>query len=78
MIVRQCSSCGGFCKKSGCERRDNIEPASTEPAWHDAPTAPRLWVNSISGRVNVVIEETLHAWENTGARWFGPIPEDMK
>ena len=22
---RQCSSCGGFCKKSGCER-ENVEP----------------------------------------------------
>jgi len=22
--VNQCSSCGGFCKKSGCERRDTI------------------------------------------------------
>ena len=22
---RQCSSCGGFCKKSGCER-ENIKP----------------------------------------------------
>lgn len=26
MRVNQCSSCGGFCKKSGCERRDNIVP----------------------------------------------------
>lgn len=24
--MTQCSSCGGFCKKSGCERRDNIIP----------------------------------------------------
>ena len=24
--VHQCSSCGGFCKKSGCERQDNIDP----------------------------------------------------
>ena len=23
--VRQCSSCGGFCKKSGCER-ENVKP----------------------------------------------------
>lgn len=23
--IRQCSSCGGFCKKSGCERA-NVEP----------------------------------------------------
>ncbi len=26
MQVNQCPSCGGFCKKSGCERRDNIVP----------------------------------------------------
>lgn len=26
MRVNQCPSCGGFCKKSGCERRDSIEP----------------------------------------------------
>ena len=25
MTVRQCSSCGGFCKKSGCER-ENVQP----------------------------------------------------
>jgi len=50
----------------------------TAPAWHDAPNAPGLWMNSISGRVNVVIEATLHAWQDTGARWFGPLPEDTK
>ena len=25
MVDRQCSSCGGFCKKSGCER-ENVKP----------------------------------------------------
>ena len=25
---RQCSSCGGFCKKSGCER-ENVQPQRT-------------------------------------------------
>lgn len=24
-MYRQCSSCGGFCKKSGCER-ENVKP----------------------------------------------------
>lgn len=24
-MTRQCSSCGGFCKKSGCER-ENVKP----------------------------------------------------
>lgn len=27
MTDHQCPSCGGFCKKSGCERRDNIVPS---------------------------------------------------
>lgn len=26
MTDRQCPSCGGFCKKSGCERRDTVIP----------------------------------------------------
>jgi hypothetical protein len=26
---RQCSSCGGFCRKSGCER-ENVVPAKRE------------------------------------------------
>ena len=24
-MINQCSSCGGFCKKSGCER-ENVKP----------------------------------------------------
>ena len=33
---RQCSSCGGFCKKSGCER-ENVKPEPEPVAWrfHD-------------------------------------------
>jgi len=27
--IRQCSSCGGFCKKSGCER-ENVPPETTQ------------------------------------------------
>ena len=27
MIDRQCPSCGGFCKKSGCERENVKSPA---------------------------------------------------
>ena len=27
MTVRQCSSCGGFCKRSGCER-ENVKRAA--------------------------------------------------
>ena len=29
--IRQCPSCGGFCKKSGCER-ENITPPAAQPA----------------------------------------------
>ena len=29
---RQCSSCGGFCKKSGCER-ENVRPEQEPVAW---------------------------------------------
>ena len=36
---RQCSSCGGFCKKSGCER-ENVKPKQwvwlTDDDIHDA------------------------------------------
>ena len=32
---RQCPSCGGFCKKSGCER-ENVKPEPEPVAWwHD-------------------------------------------
>lgn len=50
--------------------------APEQPAWQDAPTCAGVWVNSISGRVNVVIEETLSAWQHSGARYYGPIPPD--
>lgn len=50
------------------------ESLTPQPAWHDAPTQPGLWLNAISGRVNVVIAETLDAWQDSAARWYGPIP----
>ena len=31
---KQCSSCGGFCKKSGCER-ENVQPEQKPVAWAD-------------------------------------------
>ena len=30
-MINQCSSCGGFCKKSGCER-ENVKP-TTQRTW---------------------------------------------
>ena len=38
---RQCSSCGGFCKKSGCER-ENITPPQPEPE-------PVAWISDNAG-----------------------------
>ena len=31
-MINQCSDCGGFCKKSGCER-ENVKP--TQRTWVD-------------------------------------------
>lgn len=31
---KQCSSCGGFCRKSGCER-ENVKPEQEPVAWAD-------------------------------------------
>ena len=45
---RQCSSCGGFCKKSGCER-ENVKPEPEPVAWADKVDIDRdghdLWVS---------------------------------
>lgn len=49
---------------------------SKAPAWHDAPNVPGLWSNSVNWRVHKVLEETLGAYQDTNARWYGPIPED--
>ena len=50
---RQCSSCGGFCKKSGCER-ENVEPEQEPVAWmhihgsHEDPCFCELTEDEIS------------------------------
>ena len=38
-MINQCSSCGGFCKKSGCERENvkptpKLKPLSDEEIWN--------------------------------------------
>lgn len=50
--------------------------APAQPAWHDAPTCAGLWVNMMSGRLIVITEETLEAWQNAAVRWYGPISPD--
>jgi hypothetical protein len=74
MKVRQCSSCVGICKKSGCERA-NVYPIET-PAWHDAPNAPGLWAVET---VQVVDKSQIKRIETlTDRRWFGPISPDTE
>ena len=52
-------------------------PGPAQPAWHDAPTVPGLWLNSVFMKVEDVeqwhIDCQLHL---ECARWFGPIPPD--
>ena len=52
------------------------DAALAAPAWHDAPTCAGLWVNMMSGRLIVITEETLEAWQNAAVRWYGPISPD--
>jgi hypothetical protein len=53
-VDRQCPSCGGFCKKSGCER-ENVKPKewvgltdeeikkiAKKHKWHDGNVEPHL------------------------------------
>ena len=42
---RQCSSCGGFCKKSGCER-ENVKPEPEPVAWAN--------LNALTEQINSV------------------------
>jgi len=52
-VDRQCSSCGGFCKKSGCER-ENVKPEPEPVAWmhihgsHEDPCFCELTEDEIS------------------------------
>lgn len=54
--------------------------APEQPAWHDAPTVPGLWVCNYGAlSVTAVNQPDIDAFDpayNAGGRWFGPIPED--
>jgi len=45
-----------------------------DPAWHDAPTVPGLWV--VGSRCLHINELDLPIYKNSHCRWFGPIPDD--
>ena len=44
---RQCSSCGGFCRKSGCER-ENVKPEPEPVAWvvYDSESNDVVWAEA--------------------------------
>ena len=51
---RQCSSCGGFCKQSGCER-ENVKPVVNQ----SLTTQPAAWVSLTDEKINQFID---HYW----------------
>ncbi len=61
-------------------RNDKTAPA--QPAWHDAPTVPGVW---ICDEGDICYTWTAHNIEildqfdpGDGLRWYGPIPEDRQ
>jgi hypothetical protein len=50
------------------------EGRASEPAWHDKPTAPGLWV--VGSRCLHINELDLPIYERSNCRWFGPVPAD--
>lgn len=58
---RQCSSCGGFCKKSGCERENVTIPPKREWVgltdeevtfvWHENEPSPHLFARAIEAKL---------------------------
>ena len=50
-MINQCSSCGGFCKKSGCER-ENVKP-----------TPKREWVGLTQDELNM-IGDSMRTWNS--------------
>jgi hypothetical protein len=56
--------------------------APAQPAWHDAPTVPGVW---ICDEGDICYTWTAHNIEildqfdpGDGLRWYGPIPEDRQ
>lgn len=48
------------------------------PAWHDEPVCAGFWLNSINQRAMMFGEINYMVWRQTGARWYGPIPQDTE
>ena len=54
-MINQCKSCGGFCKKSGCER-ENVKP-----------TPQRTWVGLMDEEIDQGLLRSNHALQTAGA-----------
>ena len=54
--------------------RAHLAKPQGEPAWHDAPTVPGLWV--VGSRCLHINELDLPIYERSNCRWYGPIPAD--
>ena len=54
--------------------RAHLAKPQGEPAWHDKPTAPGVWV--VGSRCLHINELDLPIYERSNCRWYGPLPED--
>ena len=65
-----------------CPMQDYKPPATApaQPAWHDAPTVPGLWVSDFSWMAQKLGRETVEFYAKNRSipsrRWYGPIPEE--
>ena len=90
MIAKLCEICGepmpegetmfkfhgysGPCPKPPLKK----QTPTPAPAWHDEPICAGFWLNSINQRALMLGEMNYMVWRQTGARWYGPIPQDNK
>ena len=78
-MINQCSSCGGFCKKSGCER-ENVKP-TPQRTWVGLTDEEVKNIGCLGMPVNVPVtppqrtwagltdEEANELWESTDSDW---------
>ena len=77
---RQCSSCGGFCKKSGCER-ENVKPEPEPVAWmhihgnHEDPCFCEITEDEISQGWT---QKPLYYTAPPQREWVGLTDEDRR
>ena len=55
-MINQCSNCGGFCKKSGCDR-ENVKTKT----WVGLTDEDKLHIEIIGGKSDVMLAETIEA-----------------